>query len=275
MISNSPRHPHRFRYSRLLLCMLGAICLPGCVVGPKYKAPSFQAPTAFKETTPQQPPDGSIWATAKPNDAALRGKWWEIYQESELNDLEAKLNAANQNIAQSFQNFMAARALVRQARSNYFPTISASVSYTRAHSSANANAIDNLIPGFNPNSNLFSLPIDISWEPDVWGRVRNTVRQYANAAQVSAADLANERLSEQANLAIYYFELRGQDAQLVLYQQTIEAYKKSLALTRTLNTTGIESQQSVAQADLNLKVAEASATNLRIAAHSMNTRLRC
>jgi NodT family efflux transporter outer membrane factor (OMF) lipoprotein len=264
MISISPR-PQRPRLGQLLSCVLAVICLPACVVGPRYKPPSFQAPTAFKETAPQQAPDGSIWTPAKPNDAALRGNWWEIYQESELNDLEAKLNAANQNIAQSFQNFMAARALVRQARSNYFPTISASVSYTRAHSSANANAIDNLIPGFNPNSNLFSLPIDISWEPDVWGRVRNTVRQYANAAQVSAADLANERLSEEANLAIYYFELRGQDAQLVLYQQTIDAYKKSLALTRTLNTTGIESQQSVAQADLNLKVAEASATTLRIA----------
>jgi NodT family efflux transporter outer membrane factor (OMF) lipoprotein len=253
----------QLRRATCLLSVLGIVCLQGCVVGPKYSPPVVQAPSAFKEDAPQQAPDGSTWTPAKPNDAALRGSWWEIYQEPELNDLEAKLNTSNQNIAQSFQNFMAARALVRQARSNYFPTVSTSVSYTRARTSGTQSGQQ--LTGINPNTNDFSLPFDVSWEPDVWGRVLNTVREYANAAQVSAADLANERLSEQANLATYYFELRGQDALLALYEQTIEAYKKSLVLTRTLNTTGIDNQQSVAQAELSLKTAEAAATNLRVA----------
>jgi NodT family efflux transporter outer membrane factor (OMF) lipoprotein len=251
------------RLETLIACALGTVFLQGCLVGPKYKVPNVQAPSAYKEVAPQQAPDGSTWGPAKPNDASLRGKWWEIYREPELNNLEDKLNVDNQNIAQSFQNFMAARALVRQARSNYFPTVSASASYTRARTSGSKGTAQ--ITGQNPNSNDFSLPIDVSWQPDLWGRVRNTVREYANAAQVSAADLANERLSEQANLAIYYFGLRGQDAQIALYQQTIEVYKKSLILTETLNTTGVDNQQSVAQAELNLKSAESALTNLRIA----------
>jgi len=258
-----PRTVDQLRRAIFLVPVLGVVYLQGCVVGPKYNPPVVQAPPAFKEDAPQQAPDGSTWTPAKPNDAALRGHWWEIYQEPELNELETKLNTSNQNIAQSFQNFMAARALVRQARSNYFPTVSASVSYTRARTSGTQSGQQ--LTGINPNTNDFSLPFDVSWEPDVWGRVRNTVREYANAAQASAADLANERLSEQASLATYYFELRGQDAQLALYEQTIEAYEKSLVLTRTLNTTGIDNQQSVAQAELSLKTAEAAATNLRIA----------
>jgi NodT family efflux transporter outer membrane factor (OMF) lipoprotein len=267
LISSHPSHLRRFQ--GLMLCALGAIVLQGCTVGPRYKAPSFQAPPVFKESAPQQAPDGTTWEQAKPNDAALRGKWWEIYQEPELNSLEDKLNTDNQSIAQSFQNFMAARALVRQARSNYFPTVSIGTSYTRARSSGSEGSIQ--LNGQTLSSseltppNDFSFPIDVSWQPDVWGRVRNTVREYANAAQVSAADLANERLSVQANLAIYYFELRGQDAQIALYQQTIEVYKKSLTLTKTLNTTGVDNQQSVAQAELNLKSAESALTNLRIA----------
>ena len=246
-----------FRRTAYLVSLLGMVCFEGCVVGPKYKPPVTQAPAAYKEAMPQQAPDGSTWRPAKPNDAALRGNWWEIYEEPELNQLETRLNTSNQNIAQSFQNFMAARALVQQARSNYFPTVSASLSYTRTRSSG--------YTGINPNSNDFSFPIDVSWEPDVWGRVRNTVREAANAAQVSAADLANERLSEQASLAIFYFEIRGQDAQLALYEQTIESYQRSLVLTRTLNRTGIDNQQSVAQAELNLKTAESEASNLHIA----------
>ena len=244
-----------------MICM-SVVLLEGCTVGPRYKPPVAQAPPAFKEAFPQQGPDGTVWTPASPADSQLKGNWWEIYQEPELNELETRLNTSNQNIAQSFQNFMAARALVRQARSNYFPSVTVGPSYTRSRSSENESQS---LAGINPNSNDFSLPFDVSWQPDVWGRVRNTVRQNANAAQVSAADLANEKLSEQANLAIYYFQIRGQDAQIDLYQRTIDTYQKTLNLTRTLNTTGIQSQQAVAQADLNLKVAQSSATNLKIA----------
>jgi NodT family efflux transporter outer membrane factor (OMF) lipoprotein len=242
------------------------LLLDGCVVGPKYKAPVTQAPPAYKESAPQQSSDGTVWTIATPQDGTLKGKWWELYQEPELNALEEKLNVSNQNIAQSYQNFMAARAQVRQARAAYFPTVSVGPSYTRTRTSANEiGQTTAAATGTNLNSNDFNLPFDVSWEPDVWGRVRNTVREYANAAQVSAADLANTRLSEQANLAVYYFELRGQDALIELYRQTIEAYQKNLELTKVRSETGVDTEQAVAQADLSLKSAQAQATNLKIA----------
>src|SRR5580698_10910222 len=251
------------RYRSIVALGTSLLLLQGCVVGPRYVAPVTQAPPAYKEVVqqPQQSSDGTTWVPATPQDATVKGNWWEIYQEPELNALEEKLNVSNQNIAQSFQNFMAARAQVRQARAAYYPTVSVGPGYTRGRTSANTSET---FPGINPNSNDFSLPFDVSWEPDVWGRIRNTVRQSANAAQVSAADLAYERLTEQANLAVDYFELRGQDSQIDLYQKTIDAYRRSLELTRTLGSTGIDSEQAVAQAETNLKTAEATATNLGI-----------
>jgi NodT family efflux transporter outer membrane factor (OMF) lipoprotein len=263
--------------SALSLVMISATFLDGCQVGPKYVKPTYQAPPAFKEATPQQAEDGSTWKQAEPKDAALRGSWWEIYQEPELNTLEEKLNTSNQNIAQSFQNFMAARAQVRQARSNYSPTVTTTPAYTRARSSQNISGVSGTAGSsaagtgtsgssvaVNPNTNEFTLPFDVSWEPDLWGKFRNTVREYANAAQVSAADLANERLTEQANLAVYYFELRGQDSLQELYKATFEADRKSLELTQTLARTGIDNEQAVAEARITLKNAEASLTNLGV-----------
>lgn len=251
----------RFRIS--LIMASGVLALAGCTVGPKYKPPITTAPPAFKEVAPERSADGTMWKTAKPQDTAPRGPWWEIYGDPELNQLETRLNSSNQNIAQSFQNFMAARALVRQARSSYFPQITAGPSYTRSRTSANQAGTQ--AANSNLNSNAFNLPLDVSWELDVWGRIRSTVREFANEAQVSAADLANVKLSEQASLAVYFFQLRGQDSQIALYQQTLDAYRKTLGLTKALNKAGIDSSQSVAEADLSVKTAEAALTDLRIA----------
>jgi NodT family efflux transporter outer membrane factor (OMF) lipoprotein len=254
-----------FRLAMTVVLMVSFLSIQGCQVGPRYVAPSMPAPPAFKEVQPQQSADGTVWTPATPQDAVLRGKWWELYQEPELNALEEKLNVSNQNIAESFQNFMAARAQVKQARAAYYPTVTVEPSYTRARSSGNVSGQSTTSSGtVNQNSNSFSLPFDVSWEPDVWGKVRNSVREYANAAQASAADLANERLSEQANLAQYYFELRGQDALIDLYQQSVVAYQRNLDLTRIRSRTGVDDEQSVAQAELNLKNAVAATTNLRI-----------
>ena len=254
--------PVRLRIAATASLLTSLLCLQGCTVGPKYVRPTVQAPPAFKESAPQQSADGTLWKPVNPQDATLRSNWWEIYQEPELNALEDKLNHSNQNIAQSYQNFMAARAQVRQARASYSPTVTTTPAYTRSRTSASQ--LGGAAGSTNLNSNEFDLPFDVSWEPDVWGRIRNTVREYANAAQASAADLANERLTEQANLAVDYFELRGQDSQIDLYQKTIDAYRRSLELTRTLGSTGIDSEQAVAQAETNLKTAEAAATNLGI-----------
>lgn len=238
----------------------------GCMVGPKYQRPAVVAPPAFKEVPPQESADGTLWKVAKPMDEASRGRWWEIYEEPELNDLENRLNSSNQTIAQFYQNYVAAKALVRQARSNLYPTLTAGPSYARGRSSANlGEAQGPSASAQNLNSNEFNLPFDVSWEPDVWGKVRNQIKQSANQAQASAADLANTKLSEQASLAQYYFEIRGQDSLLALYEKTVEAYAKSFELTKKLQATGIDNAQDVAQANLSFQTAQAALINLRIA----------
>jgi NodT family efflux transporter outer membrane factor (OMF) lipoprotein len=248
----------------LALLVFALLGLLGCNVGPKYLRPAVPAPSAFKESGPQQAPDGTVWKSAQPQDAMLRGKWWEIYQEPELNSLEEKLDISNQNIARAFENFMAARAQVQQARSAYYPTVSVGVSYARNRSSQSQTTASGLSKG-NPTSNAFNLPFDVAWEPDLWGRVRNTVRQSANAAQVSAADLENQKLTEQANLAIFYFELRGQDALEDLLRKTVEVDRQSLELTRVLYKTGLDNDEAVAQAEITLESSQAALTNVGIA----------
>jgi len=241
-----------------------ALCgLQGCNVGPRYRPPVMPAPPEFKEQGPQQAADGTTWKSAQPQDSVLRGKWWEIYQEPELNALEEKVVISNQNVAQAFANFTAARAQIGQARSSLYPTVSVGPSYGRARSSQTAGTSS--ASTNNPNSNLFNLPFDVSWEPDLWGRIRNTVHQYAFAAQVSAADLANQTLTEQADLAIFYFQLRGQDALEDLYRKTADADRQGLALTRVQYRTGLANDEAVSQAEIALKTAEASATNAGIA----------
>jgi NodT family efflux transporter outer membrane factor (OMF) lipoprotein len=232
--------------------------------------PAVNTPQAFKETAPAaySPADAGTWQAANPQDAALKGNWWELFQEPELNGLESQLNIDNQNIAQYFQNFMAARAQVREAKAGYYPTLTASPAYTRssvpAGISSSSAAGGVATTASRSTYNEYSLPFEASWEPDLWGRVRNTVHEYQYAAQVSAADLENERLSEQAALAEYYFELRGQDALQDLYDRTIEADRKSLELTRALLDTGIDSEQAVAEAEVTLANAEATAAGIAI-----------
>jgi NodT family efflux transporter outer membrane factor (OMF) lipoprotein len=159
---------------------------------------------------------------------------------------------------------MAARAQIQQARSAYYPTVSVGPSYARNRSSQSQTNASSLSKG-NPNSNAFNLSFDVAWEPDLWGRVRNTVRQSANAAQVSAADLENQKLTEQANLAIFYFELRGQDALEDLLRKTVQVDRQSLELTRVLYKTGIDNDEAVAQAEITLKSSRAALTNVGIA----------
>ena len=248
----------------LALLVFAFLGLLGCNVGPKYLRPAFPVPSAFKESAPQQALDGTVWKPAQPQDATLRGKWWEIYQEPELNSLEEKLNISNQNIARAFEDFMAARAQVQQARSSYYPTLGVGSSYARNRSSQSQTTAPGLSKG-NPNSNTFNLPFDVAWEPDLWGRVRNTVRQSAHAAQVSAADLENQKLTEQSNLAVFYFELRGQDALEDLYRKTVEVDRQSLELTRILYKTGLDNDEAVAQAEITLKSSQAALTNVGIA----------
>jgi NodT family efflux transporter outer membrane factor (OMF) lipoprotein len=244
-----------------VLILLGIVS--GCVVGPKYHPPSTPAPAADYKESPTQFKENEGWTVAQPADAKLRGKWWEIFNDPELNALEEQLDINNQNIKEYFENFMAARAIVREARSQYFPTLSAAPSITHSRSSANLGA--SAPAGTNLQSSLYSLPLEASWAPDLWGKVRNTVRAAQYAAQVSAADLENERLTEQASLAEYFFEIRGQDELQKIFDDTVAADQKTLDLTRGLYETGVDDQISVVEAETALQSAQAGATNVGIA----------
>jgi NodT family efflux transporter outer membrane factor (OMF) lipoprotein len=264
------------------------LALAGCTVGPKYTPPSMPAPPSFKESSPTEYKSTlpGAWQPARPQDAVLKGKWWEMFNEPELNALEDQLDINNQNIAQYFQNFMASRAMVGEARSQFFPTVTAdpSITHTGTGGRSSSAAVSTTTAAGTPTGTTqaasagytsITLPIDVSWEPDLWGRVRNTVRQAQYAAQVSAADLENERLTEQASLAAYFFQLRGQDALQDLYNRTIEADKESLNLTKALYETGIDNEEDVDQADVTLKNAQEAgagiATNRAIYEHAIAT----
>jgi len=256
--------------SRLFAAAL-LLMLSGCVVGPKYHPPSPPAPPAVYKESPARFKETEGWTVAQPADAKLRGKWWEIFNDPELNALEDQLNIDNQNIKQYFENFMEARAVVREARSQYFPTLSVVPSVTHSRASANVGSANANSAGTGTTSSpqlqstLYSLPLEASWEPDLWGKVRNTVRQAQYAAQVSAADLENERLTEQASLAEYFFEIRGQDELQKIYDDTVAADQKAYELTRALYEAGIDDQISVVEAETTLRSAQAGATNVGIA----------
>ena len=215
----------------------------------------MQAPGTYKEVTPDDLKKMDGWKVAQPQDSALHGKWWEILGDPQLNTLEEQVNISNQNVAAAFASFMAARALVREARAQYFPTVTAGASIVRQHQPSSSGGA---------TSNNYSLPFDASWTPDLGGRVRNTVRANVANAQASAADLENTRLTAQAELAVDYFQLRGQDALKQLLDSTVVAYEKSLELTRALYETGIDSDESVAQAETQLEATRALDTGLGI-----------
>jgi NodT family efflux transporter outer membrane factor (OMF) lipoprotein len=260
-----------FHYAGMVLVATVLLVLAGCSIGPKYQPPIAPTPAVYKES-PGQFKETDGWKVAQPSDTMLRGKWWEIFNDPELNALEEQLNVDNQNIKQSFANFMQARALVREARSQYFPTAATTPSFSRSRSSGTLGSSRSGVTGSTGSvtntgqtSSIASLPLDISWAPDFWGKVRKTVHEFQYSAQLSAADLENQRLTEQASLATFFFEIRGQDALQKVLNDTVEVYKKTLELNKALYETGIGDQISVVQAQTALESAQAAAINLGIA----------
>jgi NodT family efflux transporter outer membrane factor (OMF) lipoprotein len=253
---------------------LTTFLLTGCMVGPKYHQPAATVqppPAAYKELPAENLPAGQ-WKVAQPQDAMLHGKWWEIYNDPELNSLEDQLNISNQNIKISFENFMEARTIVTQARSQLYPTLGTTPSFQRSQSSANLkNNVGSTgtagggLTKANVYSSLAAVPFEASWEPDLWGKVRNTIRQAQYNAQLSAADLENVRLTEQASLAVFFFELRGQDALQQILNETVEADKKSLELARARYETGVDTQLALVEAQVTQQQALSASTNLGIA----------
>lgn len=262
-------------HRQIRICLAAAACfLAGCNVGPEYRRAPVETPSAYKELTPKDYQTTDGWKVAQPKDDSLRGKWWEIFGDPELNALEDKVNISNQNIASAAASFMAARAIVREARSQLFPTVSTGPGLTAGRSSSNLgnSAVSSAVSGSGSTAfaakggtfTTYAFPFDATWQPDLFGRIRNTVKAAAYSAQASAADLENTRLTVQAELANDYFQLRGQDALKQLLDDTVDAYKKSLDLTRALYETGIDSEESVAQAETQLESTQAEDTALGI-----------
>jgi NodT family efflux transporter outer membrane factor (OMF) lipoprotein len=237
--------------------------LSGCRVGPPYHAPAPPAITApnYKESTVNFH-DADGWKVASPQDAMLRGNWWEVFNEPELNSLEEQLNINNENLKEYFQNYMAARAQIAEARAQYWPTVTAAPSWNRSKSSSNLTQSTQANTG--KQSTIWSAPIDASWTPDFWQKIRNEVHAEQYAAQVSEADLEVEKLTEQASLAQYYFEIRGQDMLQTILDDTVAADQKSLDYNQAQYDTGVGDYISVAEAKTTLEAAEASAVNVAL-----------
>jgi NodT family efflux transporter outer membrane factor (OMF) lipoprotein len=233
----------------------------GCNFAPKYNAPAVATPPAYKET--------NGWKTAEPADDVIKGKWWEVFNDPQLNALEDKVAISNQTVVGALENFLAARALAKEARSQLFPTVSATPAYSKSKPSRNAGASGSPSAGSNTVSgpgtfSSYTLPVDATWEPDLWGSIRNTVRASAYAAQSSAAQMQNMLLTIQAELAVDFYELRAQDELIDLFDRTIKDFRDSVELTKTLFETGIDSDLDVAQADALLQTTLAQATALGI-----------
>jgi NodT family efflux transporter outer membrane factor (OMF) lipoprotein len=251
------RTPSAFLRGGALFAGLTLMC--GCAVGPRYSRPPAPVPTDYKET-PQN------WKPAQPADQALRGKWWEVYQDPQLNALEEKINISNQNLKAAQAQFDQARATVRYNRANYYPTITAGVSAARERFSANRPL--NFLTGANgqplkETTNDLVIPVDMSYEPDVWGSVRRTVEATRANAQATLADLESVRLSVHAELAVDYYQARELDAEAQLLDDTVASYVKQLELTEYRYKGGVASQVDVAQAQTQLETARAEAIDVR------------
>jgi NodT family efflux transporter outer membrane factor (OMF) lipoprotein len=243
------------RVLELMLIVAGTIGLfTSCAVGPDYVRPSAEVPAAYKE--------GEGWKQAEPRDHLVRGAWWEIFNDAELNALEEQVNISNQNLAAAEAQFRQALALVGVARAAYFPTLTAGASATRALRSTNTGVGNPATSGSTLNDYL--APLTASWAIDVWGRVRRQVEAGTASAQASAAIVESVRLLTQAQVAQDYFQLRMLDAQKKLLDETVVAYQKSLQLTQNRYASGVASRADVLQAEALLKGTQAQAIDIGV-----------
>jgi NodT family efflux transporter outer membrane factor (OMF) lipoprotein len=240
-----------------LLTVALTACKP---VGPNYQRPGYEAPPAYKESgastaiLPPPNPTGGSWQPASPSDGMLRGKWWEVYQDPQLNALEELITPNNQSLRAALENYLAARDQVRVARADYYPTLSAGPAI--AHDKVSAHR-PNAVPSSKSNYNDLQLEGQASWEPDFWGRIRRTVEAARDNAQASAADMAALDLTLHAELAQDYFELRGLDSDSRMLQSTVTDYEHQLDLNQRLLKGGIATEVVVAQALTQLQTVRA------------------
>jgi NodT family efflux transporter outer membrane factor (OMF) lipoprotein len=230
-----------------LTCLIPALALSACAVGPNYARPSVETPPAFKEA--------AGWTPARPADGVDRGDWWSMFDDPTLDALERKVNVSNQTLIADEAAYREARALVSQQRATLFPTVNLTGSTTRSRS-------NQIIVNAGP-TNAFQAALGASWAPDVWGLIRRNIESAKSQAQVSAANLANARLTFQSELAADYIQLRIADAQKALLRQTVEGYAKALKITQNQYAAGTAARSDVASAETTLSNAQASLVDLQ------------
>jgi NodT family efflux transporter outer membrane factor (OMF) lipoprotein len=274
---------------RISLAIATCVALSGCDFAPKYVRPQTQDPHSFKEAAPAQPPAGD-WKPADPRDAQIRSNWWEVFADPQLNELEEKVVISNQSVAVAEANYRAARALVAEAEAAFFPTVTLDPSAVRSRSSASVSTLGGSlsttgtgISGTTPPSTtttttnsktiggstsprtIYSVPVEASYQVDLWGSVRNSVAQNRFSAQASAAQVATALLSTQSQLAQDYFELRVTDELRRILDATVTDYEASVHLVTTLVKYGMDSSEDLSEAETQLHATQAQATDLGIA----------
>jgi NodT family efflux transporter outer membrane factor (OMF) lipoprotein len=282
-----------------LWSLLVVASLSACNFAPHYDPPAMPEVVAFKEAAPGNEAEQG-WRVATPKDSDLGDRWWAVYGDEELDALEARVVISNQSVIAAEANYRAARELVSEAQASLFPSLSLAPSAVRTRTSASVSSFasgsnaatgaatttgaigtsgatgttgtaaggTSTISGTGATATtrtIYSLPLEASYELDLWGSVRNTVAQNRYMAQATAAQLATAILSTQTQLAEAYFELRITDEQRRLLDKTLEDYRTSLHLVQTLYTNGLESDEDVAEAETQLASAEASLTDLGVA----------
>jgi NodT family efflux transporter outer membrane factor (OMF) lipoprotein len=233
---------------------VGLFLLAGCAVGPKYRPPSAPTPPAYKEM--------GNWKTAQPSDQNLGGNWWEIFQDSQLNALEQQVNVSNQNLKAALAQYQEARASLRYARADYYPTITASPSADRERYSSNS-PLNPTLRGATLND--FTIPLNLSYQTDAWGRVSRNVELYREQAQASAADLAVVNLTMHADLAVDYFAARSLDAEEKILHDTVGQYEQALQLNEDRYQGGVASEVDVEQARTILETTRAQLVDVGVA----------
>jgi len=244
--------------------MLFAGCKP---VGPNYQKPGFTAPNAYKETgapsvVPPPPPADGAWKPASPSDGMLRGKWWEVYNDPKLNELEDRIATNNQALRQAVENYLAARDQIAATRASLFPTLSAGPGIAHAQTSHHRPLVTS---SSKTSYNDLLLSGQAGWEPDFWGRVRRSIEAARSTAQADSADVANVDLLLHAELAADYFELRGLDSQIALLKRTVADLEHQLDLTRRRLQGGVATESDVAQAQTQLETFRAQLVDVGVA----------
>ena len=236
------------------VALASVLSIAGCAVGPKYNRPAVEIPSAYKEV--------GDWRPAQPNEQNLGGAWWQIFQDQQLNALEDQINVSNQNLKGAEAQYTQARAVLRYYRADYYPSINAGAAATRNRIS------NNRPPGHLSTNgatyNDYQIPVELSYELDVWGRVRKTVESQRDQAQASAADLATVNLSLHSQLAMFYFEARSLDAQEQLLNSTVAQYEQAYQLTDSRFKGGLASEVEVQQASTQLETTRAQAIDVGV-----------